>query len=173
MSMEEHFKLVSRFLAEQKFSYALIGAFALKAYGYSRATKDIDFITRFEYKSRIIKYLESLGYETLQNTDAFTNHLHPIGQTRVDFLYVSGATADEIFTSLEYKEAFDDVAVPVPSPKHLLALKLFAAKSNSNRRTKDIADIKALARCVNLDRQTIEQYTRKYGQEDMLDELFR
>jgi hypothetical protein len=53
------------FFESHRMDYALAGAFALKAYGYLRATQDVDFVARQEEQHAIIQFLESLGFETL------------------------------------------------------------------------------------------------------------
>jgi hypothetical protein len=173
MSVEDHFKLVTTFFSEHKVDYAVIGAFALHAYGFTRATRDIDFITRLESQPHIVGYMESLGFETLQRTIGFSNHLHAIEAARIDFMYVSGHTADQIFSSIIVKKVLGGLNLPVPSPEHYLALKLFAAKSNPNRRDKDLLDIKSLLHVVKIDRATVEMNFRKYGMEGALNGLFQ
>lgn len=99
MAIKELFQAVSEYFQRKKMDYGIIGAFALYSYGYMRATQDIDFITRSEYKSKIIGFLESLGFEMTFSSDAFSNHLHHIGSVRIDIMYIDGATANEIFKS--------------------------------------------------------------------------
>ena len=52
---------VTRFLDERGFRYALAGAFALSAYGFSRATQDLDFAVDSTGRRDLISFLESLG----------------------------------------------------------------------------------------------------------------
>lgn len=74
-----------RFFAREKIEFALIGAFALKAYGYVRATQDVDFLVKGEAQEKIILFLETLGYETLYRSKGFSNHLHRLaGLGRID-----------------------------------------------------------------------------------------
>ena len=79
MNYKNQLLLLTDFFNHEKLDYALIGAFALHAYGYTRATKDVDFITRLEYQEIIIKYLESIDFETLNRSDSFSNHLYSVG----------------------------------------------------------------------------------------------
>jgi hypothetical protein len=53
------------FFERQEIDHALIGAFALKAYGYLRATRDVDFLVHTKDQEKIVLNLESLGYETV------------------------------------------------------------------------------------------------------------
>ncbi len=71
---------------------------ALKAYGYMRATQDVDFIVKQEDQAKIIANLESLGFETLYSSKGYSNHIHPLsGLGRIDFVYVKGDTAKKHF----------------------------------------------------------------------------
>jgi len=45
----------------------------------------IDFITRVEYQCKIIKYLESIGFETMNVSEGYTSHIHPLDLSRFDF----------------------------------------------------------------------------------------
>jgi hypothetical protein len=73
---------VTRFLDERGLRYALVGAFALSAYGFSRATQDIDFAVDSTGRRDLISFLESLGYETL--------HQHILGLPGVDMDEIRG-----------------------------------------------------------------------------------
>jgi hypothetical protein len=149
----------------EKTDYAVIGAFALYAYGYLRATKDIDFVTRIEFQKKAISYLESLGFRTVHCSDAFSNHVHPIGEMRVDLMYLEKDTADIIFKAVQKRVLFEDLKIPVVSAEHLIAMKLFAAKHNGERRLKDLSDIKEIIAAVNIDKSSIRKYFKQYGLE--------
>jgi hypothetical protein len=60
MKFKKIFQLLIEFFERERIDYALIGAFALKAYGYVRATQDVDFIARQKDQKKIIANLESL-----------------------------------------------------------------------------------------------------------------
>jgi hypothetical protein len=171
MSLKEVFQSVSEFFKRERMDYAVIGAFALYGYGYVRATRDVDFITRSEHQKKIIRFLENLGFETVHRSDSFSNHLHPIGATRVDIMYVDGPTADEFFSSTEEKLIFNDVAVPVPSAENLIALKLFAAQNNPDRKFKELSDIREILNRSEVNDSTVKKYFVKYGQEKYYDEV--
>ena len=66
------------FFAKEEIDFALIGAFALQAYGYVRATRDIDFVVRGGGQERVVRFLESLGYETSYRSRGFSSHVHPV-----------------------------------------------------------------------------------------------
>jgi hypothetical protein len=41
-TIKNQFKLLTEFFLHEEFDFAVIGAFALYAYGYTRATRDVD-----------------------------------------------------------------------------------------------------------------------------------
>ena len=173
MSLKEHFRLMTEFFEREGIDYALIGAFALYAYGYSRATRDVDFITRAEHQSGIVAYLESLGFETLHRSEGFSNHLHPVGGIRIDLVYIEGETAGAVFREKRKKPLFDDLELPVVSPEHLVLLKLFAIHNDPERKFKELGDIAELFRRVPLDREFMRKQFKKYGLEEFFDEITR
>jgi len=173
MRFKEVFQHLAEFFGKERIDYALIGAFALKAYGYVRATQDIDFIVRHEAQSRIVAYLESLGFETIYRSPGFSNHVHPLsGLGRIDFVYVKGETAERIFKESGKRMIFNDMSIPVVSPEHLVALKVFAMKNDPDRGFHEMADIKFLLGLPGVDLQTVKGFFEKYGQMDRCYELF-
>ena len=66
---------VAGFLDGENVRFAVAGAFALHAYGLSRATSDLDFVTEARVRERLVTFLESLGYETLYSSSGYSNHL--------------------------------------------------------------------------------------------------
>ena len=171
MSLKNIFETISDFFTRNQLDYGIIGAFALYSYGYVRATQDIDYITRLKYKEKTVAYLESLGFETIFSSDAFSNHLHAIDSVRVDVMYVEGETADNIFKSTEKRLIFKDLELPVVSPEHLVAMKLFAIKNNPERKYKDLADIKEILHNTAYNEEIVKGYFKKYEQESYYDEL--
>jgi len=165
MALKNTFKALSEMFEREKADYAVIGAFALYAYGYVRATDDIDFVTRIDYQKKVIAYLESLGFETAHCSSAFSNHYHPLGGMCVDMMYLEGATADTIFGSTQRMVLFENIIIPVVSAEHLVAMKLFAIKNNESRRLKDLSDVKELIDAVGMDKGIVLKYFKKFGLE--------
>jgi len=164
MKFKDVFQYLIRFFNQERIDYALIGAFALKAYGYVRATQDVDFLVRRNDKSRIIDFLESLGYETLHRSAGFSNHLHSIRNLgRIDFVYVEGDTADSILSDAKSLLVLDDVSIPVVRVEHLIALKVFAMKNDPSRSFREMADIQHLLGIPGIDRDEVRIYFEKYG----------
>ena len=171
MALKEVFEHVAKFFEECKMDYAVIGAFALYGFGYVRATRDIDFVTRIENQGRIKSFLENLGFNTDHCSSAFSNHLHPVGNVRVDIMYVEGNTADEIFAHVQKRILFRGHEYPVVAPEHLIAMKLFAASQNPERKLKDLADVREIIRRTDINRETIKKLFAKYRLEKYYDDV--
>lgn len=172
MNFKKAFQFLIDFFEREGIDYALIGAFALKAYGYVRATQDVDFIVRQEDQGKIIAHLESLGFETLYSSTGYSNHVHPLsGLGRIDFVYVKGSTAERIFNESRRVLVFDKLTLPVVKPEHIVALKVFAMKNNPERALREMADIKELLNLPEISLQEVREYFEKYGQSERYYEL--
>lgn len=171
MGLKDIFKSVSDFFRREHMDFAVIGAFALYGYGYVRATKDMDFIIRYKDKRKAILFLEGIGFETIHESDSFSNHLHPIGALRVDLMFVESATADAIFSSTEEKLVLDDVPIPVVSAEHLIAMKLFAASNNPDRLFKELGDIKEVFTRSGISPAIVRKYFIRYKMEKYFDDI--
>lgn len=89
-----YFKILcalDEFFARQGVRYAVVGAFALNAYGLTRATADLDLVTESRGQSRTLEFLGGLGYEALYVSPGYSNHVHPMGALgRVELVYMGG-----------------------------------------------------------------------------------
>ncbi|MGQ9485070.1 MAG: hypothetical protein ACUVSA_08875 [Desulfosoma sp.] len=165
-------ELLVSFFEKHRMDYALIGAFALHAYGYVRATADLDVLVRSEAQGSLIAFLESLGYETIAVSNGFSNHVHPLqGLGRVDFVYVSGETADEIFSSVQNRVALGKKDLPVVKPEHLIALKVFAMKNDPSRTFREMADVEYLMRLDGVNLEEVRRIFVHYGLEERYEQL--
>lgn len=165
-------ELLVEFFEKRQIDYALIGAFALQAYGYVRATADLDFIARSETRETIVAFLESLGYETIAVAKGFSNHVHPLEKLgRVDFVYVSGETAEEIFSSVRPMAALGEKHLVVVKPEHLIALKVFAMKNDPSRTFREMADLEYLIRLKGIDLEEVRRIFFHYGMEKRYEQL--
>jgi hypothetical protein len=172
VDFEKTLEMLLSFFTRNGLDYALIGGFALNAYGRTRQTDDIDFLLRNRDAQKTIDFLESIGYQTLNRTEAFSNHEHPLaGFSRLDFLYVNGSTADTLFLEVREFPALTNLQVRVVKPEHLIALKLFSMTANPDRAALDREDLIHLLRQEGLDRGEIRKYFQKYATLDLLQEL--
>ena len=165
---------LSTFFGQENCRYALIGGFGLHAYGLSRATADLDFAIEATCQDRLIAFLEDLGYETLHRSSGYSNHTHPeAAMGRIDFVYVDAGTAAVLFGHAQKQLVFADLAVPVPRPEHLIAMKLAAMKNDETRTFQELADLQYLIGLPDLDHALIQGFFKKYGFLEYYEELKR
>ncbi len=166
--------MISGFFERTRRRYAVIGAFALHAYGFSRGTFDLDFITQSDAQPELLTFLQSLGYETLHASVGYSSHLHAMAALgRVDMVYVSGETSDRLFRECRTMPIADGRVVPVPRPEHLAAMKVQAMKNDPQRTLRDLDDIRFLMQLPGVDETAIRGYFERAGLCDRYDDLRR
>jgi hypothetical protein len=159
------FKFISEIFKRNNVRVLLVGGYALNAYKVQRMTFDIDFITTFAGYTRIQNELANAGYEVFHQSDAFVQlRGNQPGLRDLDFLLSDEQTISRLIadgTSIQIAgESFN-----VPSPTHLIAMKLHSISSNSQREIKDCQDIIQLIKACNLDPESIiiKELFRKYN----------
>jgi hypothetical protein len=163
-------RCVVSFFEREGFRYAVVGAFGLAAYGLARATQDLDFITVVESQSKLLLFLESLGYNTEHASTGYSTHLHREPEMgRLDFIYVSGATSIRLFEEIRTTLTIEDLSVPVPKPEHLIAMKVLAIKNDPERTFREMADIQFLLGLPEIDEAEVKEYFRR---QDLLEVYF-
>src|SRR3989338_7701214 len=77
-----HFKLVLEKLLtdfdRHNIRYALMGGFALGAWGVPRSTVDIDFLVNREDMEKVDAIMRGLGYECRHKTENVSQYLSPL-----------------------------------------------------------------------------------------------
>jgi len=138
-------------LTELRCRWALVGGLAVSVRAEPRTTRDVDVtvsVSSDTEAERLVAELRSRGYaiETLleqENTGrlATVRLLAPgeePGGIITDLLFASSGIEPEVVEEAELLEVLPDLAAPVATVAHLLALKVLAA------RTKDLADVENL-----------------------------
>jgi len=165
-------RAVAQFFQSEEIAYAIIGAFGLHAYGLSRATSDLDFVTDFQAQGRLVPFLERLGYKTLHVSSGYSNHVHSDpAMGRLDFVYVSGDTSRQLLGSARKLQVLGEISVAVPRPEHLAAMKIQAIKNDPERTYQEMADIQFLLRLPGINEEEIKGYFEKQGLLDRFDEI--
>jgi hypothetical protein len=172
LDFERAIREVGSFFEREGFNYAIIGAFALHAYGMTRATRDLDFVTEFPAQQKLVVFLEALGYETLHVSSGYSNHLHQDpAMGRLDFVYVSGDTSRQLLGSAQKILVLGDLSVPVPRAEHLAAMKVQAMKNDPERTFQEMADILFLMQLPGIDKMEIRGYFERQGLMERYDEI--
>jgi hypothetical protein len=61
-------------------------------------TLGLDLATDAIAQESVVRFMESRGFETINRSAGYSNHLHPdTARGRVDFMYVKGDTATKLF----------------------------------------------------------------------------
>lgn len=155
---------VGRFLSDRNYRYALAEAFAMHAYGISRATSDLDLVVETDARREMVAFLESLGYETLHASAGYSTHLHALPTLgRIDCIYVGGETADQLFGGAKEMGALQGIKVRVPRPEHLCAMKVLAMKNDPSRALQEMADIQRLLELPEIDEGEVRGYFERHG----------
>ncbi len=172
MDFGRAFSTVAGFLEGEGFPVAVVGGLSLHAFGVTRATQDLDLVTDANARVKTVAFLESLGYETLHASDGYSNHLHSDAVLgRVDMVYVGGETLRQLFEGSRELLALGGRLARVPSPEHLVAMKVQAIKNDRSRSFQDLADVRSLLMATQVDRGKVEGYFRGAGLEEKWDEL--
>ena len=163
---------VARFLEREGARFGLAGAFALRAHGLGRLTSDLDLVVEAKVQPALLRFLEGLGYEQLNVSGGFSNHLHSSAAWgRLDFIYVDSSTADALFEGAVRSDLFPGVEVLVPRAEHLAAMKVHAIKMDPARTFKDLADIQFLLGLPGIDEQEIRGYFERQGLLERFNEI--
>lgn len=165
---------LDRFFGAHDAPFAVIGGLGLRAYGLSRATYDLDIAAGAALQDELVDHLESLGYETLHRSPAYSNHLHEAGPMgRVDVVYVRGETAERLFGEAREAEVLPGIRSKVPRPEHLIAMKVHAMANDPSRTFQELADVRHLLQQEGIDRKTVREAFERRGLLETYRELER
>jgi len=165
--------LLSEHLEVQGHRWLMVGGLAMQVHGLARTTQDLDIVTSAGARGEIVKLLESLGYETLHQSEGFSNHLHAEGSLgRVDVIYVDESTAERMLAKGRIVPWLGRDLL-VPAPEHLIAMKVHAIKNDPSRTFAEMADIQHLLGLPGSDHENVRHYFEAAGLMDLFDELIR
>jgi hypothetical protein len=137
-----------------------------------RATVDLDVLLDASAQDEVIRHLESHGYRTLHRSTGYSNHQHPQSvKGAIDCVYVRDNTSRRVFAATRILEGPEGRRIPVPSPEHLIAMKVLAMKNDPARKYQEMADIRFLLTVPGVDREHVRAQFEKHGLRDRYDEL--
>jgi hypothetical protein len=145
MMLNEDYKEMLQFLADEKVKFLLVGAYALAVHGYPRATMDIDIwvLPSPENAQAVLRALDRFGAPLHGLTTADLQKDDTIFQIgvaprRIDIITgASGLRFTEAFANSSVID-IDGLDVHIPSVDDLIRNK------KASGRTKDLADVEAL-----------------------------
>lgn len=174
VNFAREFDAVRAFLSDRGYRIAVIGGVALAAYGHPRLTLDLDVVTDAAAQDALVGVMEASGFVTLHRSAGYSNHRHPDRtRGRVDVMYVRDETAERLFASARELPGPQGRLMPVPTPEHLIAMKVRAIADEPARTWQDMADIGFLLRIAGVDREEVRRYFVRAGLEERWRELAR
>ena len=122
--------------------------------------------------ARVISFVESLGFATRYLSTAFSNHEHADPEWgHVDFMYLSGETAERVFSATSMKELVAGRPMPVASPEHLAMMKALAMKNFPHRTLYEGEDVRTLLQVPGVDRDAVKDYFERHGLLELFDAI--
>jgi hypothetical protein len=149
----------------------LVGGNAVNLYAYRRTTFDVDLLVRETDSQRWLTFFEQHGYRVFHRTANFIRmHLaaDPTKALPVDLMLADEETFNKIRSESSRRDLGQGVQLTIPSPLHLIAMKLHALKTQARiERGADFQDVIHLIRTARIDvhgREFIDVVNR-YGTE--------
>jgi hypothetical protein len=133
----------------------LVGGNAVNLYGYHRTTFDVDLLVRERDSSKWVSFFQRHGYEIFQQTSNFIRlHLvkDPAGALPADLMLADEETFRRILAESRRREIARGIRLAIPSPLHLVAMKLHALKSPPRlEQGLDLQDVIHLIKSAKID----------------------
>lgn len=152
--------------------WMLAGGFALAAWGSTRATADLDLLVDDAARDGLLSRLVAEGFETLFDSEGFTNLLHPDpALARLDLIWVEGETSRRLFAAARERPLPGGLLVLVPAPEHLVEMKVKAIRSRPTRIFRDGEDLRVLLGIEGIDQNAARESFVRAGLVDLWDRL--
>jgi len=153
----------------------LVGGYALIANKVQRMTFDIDFLITAEECAAIEPDLLKAGYSVFNRQDAFVQFKNERpGFRDLDFLI------GDVHTKMQLISHGKQVTIAgksfvVPSPLHLIAMKLHSISGNNKRELKDFPDIVQImvANEIRVDDKDVVALFKKYHQMELYERVLK
>ena len=154
--------------------FLVIGGHAVSASGYPRVTGDVDLLVRKADQKEWEQLLLRIGYLQIQEHEVFARfQVKDLTAWPVDLMFVDDASFDGMFTEA-VRVVIEDCELPIPSRRHLMALKLHALKGEQVQRyRKDFDDLLQLCLLeqVYAEAEEFKTFELKYGSQKVYDEI--
>jgi hypothetical protein len=174
MDFESVTKMILERFEKQQVRCAIIGGFALHAAGFTRATKDIDFLVHYEDMPKVKNILSAAGYELKhesQDAANFIGKLDTLGG--MDFIIAHRKYALAMLERSKPHEIVKGSHVNVVVPEDIIGLKVQALSNDPSRYSQDMTDIEWLIRNYRhkLDLNLLREYFGLFQLTDKLDNM--
>jgi len=155
--------------------YALIGGFAMGAWGIARSTVDMDFLIHKNDMQIVHRILTDMGYECRYQTENVSQFVAPLqifGE--IDILHAFREVSIGMLQRAEDRKIFNEsMTIKVLKVEDLIGLKVQAIANDPSRKPIDLADIEALMEIYggSIDWPIIEEYFDLFEFNDLFEEL--
>lgn len=154
--------------------FLVIGGHAVNAHGFSRFTKDVDFLVRRENSREWEEMLAGLGFTAHRSEASFIQFAAPAASPQpLDLMLVNDTTFATMRNAAQEID-WNGMRVFVPAIDHLFALKFHALQHGPrSRQYKDFLDILSLAEINGVDVRSdrMRQICDKYGTGEIYERL--
>lgn len=156
--------------------FIVIGGAAVNAWGHARLTLDLDLLIPRSDVSAWEVLLQQFGYVRIPEQTAFAQFVPPLKDMwPVDLMLVDDDTFKKM-SAEAVEKIVDGVTLKVPSPLHLIALKLHALKHGKPERdAKDLTDVFELVRLghIEVSSDTFRALCEKYATNEIYEKIRR
>ena len=155
--------------------YALIGGFAMGAWGIARSTVDMDFLIHKNDMQIVHRILTGMGYECRYQTENVSQFVAPLqifGE--IDILHAFREISIGMLQRAEDRKIFNEsMTIKVLKVEDLIGLKVQAIANDPSRKPIDMADIESLMETYggSIDWSIIEEYFALFEFNDLFEEL--
>ena len=164
MNFIDLFEKIDAIFANRQIPYAVIGGYAVAAWGEERATRDVDLLCLND-SQKIIKALQE---ENLQFEHRCGDWEDPISEViRIDFSDQDSPFEVDIVIGIKNapvgifdrirKLTIEDLSIPIASPEDMVLLKLLAGSARDLEDARSILQIQGTRLDLNLMKQICPQ----------------
>lgn len=170
MDFKATLEIILKAFEKENIRYGLIGGFALGAFGFPRATVDLDFLVHRDDLSKIERIMKLNGYECVYKTENVSQYVSPLkifGE--VDFLHAFRKISFGMLERASEIEIFEgNLKIKVLKPEDIIGLKLQALTNDPVRESQEYLDIEAIVERykANLDWELLEEYFNLFSQKE-------
>ena len=157
----------------------LVGGNAVNLHAYFRTTFDVDLLIREKDLERWLAFFQQRGYTIFHRTPNFIRlrfAANPTAALPVDLMLADAQTFSTIQRGSRRYDIGNGLSLAIPSPLHLIAMKLHALRSPQRFETGvDLQDVKHLIKSAKIDTSSREftEIAERYATDTIRSRLLR
>ncbi len=167
INLRQTLKTAHSILSQANIAHALIGGFALAAYGQHRSTADIDLLIDGTKKDLAKSLLINAGFKLQHESNEV---LQFTGIGFLDLLLANRPLSQEMLTRAQLNQ---ELNIYILKPEDIIGLKIQAYKNDVSRELQDKADIQKLLMIPNIDLLIIKKYADLFDEWPVIQKLIK